>query len=127
MSVGHLHVHSGSQERGKAVLNYEKLEVYQVSIQFVAVAVVLSGQLPKAERRAAWSIALNIAKPDIMPLRGSQPWSLARCCLGTRSHGGTLSVRAHTRGSSGRCRSKRQTAKSRVDIDQNLNVYCSRG
>jgi four helix bundle protein len=54
--------------RQKTVLHYEKLDVYQVSIQFVAVAVALSGQLPKGYapqadqlRRAAWSIPLNIA------------------------------------------------------------------
>ena len=51
------------------MLHYEKLDVYQVSIQFVAVAVALSGQLPKGYasladqlRRAAWSIPLNIAE-----------------------------------------------------------------
>jgi four helix bundle protein len=51
------------------VLHYEKLDVYQVSIQFVAMAVALSGQLPKGYapladqlRRAAWSIPLNIAE-----------------------------------------------------------------
>ena len=57
------------EERGKTVLHYEKLDVYQVSIQFVAVAVALSGQLPKGYapladqlRRAAWSIPLHIAE-----------------------------------------------------------------
>ena len=51
------------------MLHYEKLDVYQVSIQFVAVAVALSGQLPKGYapladqlRRAALSIPLNIAE-----------------------------------------------------------------
>ena len=53
----------------KTVLHYEKLDVYQVSIQFVAMAVALSGQLPKGYapladqlRRAALSIPLNIAE-----------------------------------------------------------------
>ena len=39
------------EERGKTVLHYEKLDVYQVSIQFVAVAVALSGQIPRATQR----------------------------------------------------------------------------
>ena len=57
------------EERGKTVLHYEKLDVYQVSIQLVAVAVALSGQIPKGYapladqlRRAAWSIPLHIAE-----------------------------------------------------------------
>jgi four helix bundle protein len=51
------------------VLHYEKLDVYQVSIQFVAAAVAISEQVPKGYaaladqlRRAAWSIPLNIAE-----------------------------------------------------------------
>jgi four helix bundle protein len=51
------------------VLHHEKLHVYQVSIQFVALAMPLSGQIPKGYapladqlRRAAWSIQLNIAE-----------------------------------------------------------------
>jgi four helix bundle protein len=57
------------KSEAKTALHYEKLDVYQVSIQFVAVAVALSGQLPKGYasladqlRRAAWSIPLNIAE-----------------------------------------------------------------
>lgn len=51
------------------MLHYEKLDVYQVSIQFVATAVAMSEQIPKGYaaladplRRAAWSIPLNIAE-----------------------------------------------------------------
>jgi four helix bundle protein len=51
------------------VLYYEKLDAYQVSIRFVAVAVAISGEIPKGYasladqlRRAAWSIPLNIAE-----------------------------------------------------------------
>ena len=51
------------------MLHFEKLDVYQVSIQFVAAAVVISEQVPKGYaaladqlRRAAWSIPLNIAE-----------------------------------------------------------------
>ena len=51
------------------MLHYEKLDVYQVSIQFVAAAVAISEQVPKGYaaladqlRRAAWSIPLNIAE-----------------------------------------------------------------
>jgi four helix bundle protein len=51
------------------MLHYEKLDVYQVSIQFVSIAVALSEQIPKGYaaladqlRRAAWSIPLNIAE-----------------------------------------------------------------
>ena len=69
------------------MLHYEKLDVYQVSIHFVAVAVTLSGQLPKGYapladqlRRAAWSIPpisrresesrAHRTKLDFTPLRG---------------------------------------------------------
>ena len=51
------------------MLHYEKLDVYQVSIQFVALAIAISEQVPKGYaaladqlRRAAWSIPLNIAE-----------------------------------------------------------------
>jgi four helix bundle protein len=51
------------------VLHYEKLDVYQVSIQFAATAFAISEQIPKGYaaladqlRRAAWSIPLNIAE-----------------------------------------------------------------
>ena len=51
------------------MLHNEKLDVYQVCIQFVATAVAVSEQVPKGYaaladqlRRAAWSIPLNIAE-----------------------------------------------------------------
>jgi four helix bundle protein len=51
------------------MLHYEKLDVYKVSIQFVAAALAISDEVPKGYaaladqlRRAAWSIPLNIAE-----------------------------------------------------------------
>ena len=51
------------------MLSYEKLDVYQCAIQFVARAVTLSQQMPKGYatladqlRRAAMAIPLNIAE-----------------------------------------------------------------
>jgi hypothetical protein len=80
------------KERGKTVLHYEKLDVYQVSIQFVAVAVALSGQIPKGYapladqlRRAAWSIPLNIAEGVGKPSPSDQARFHA-ICAGVR-HG----------------------------------------
>jgi four helix bundle protein len=50
-------------------LHHEKLDVYRVSVQFVAAAIAISEQVPKGYagladqlRRAAWSIPLNIAE-----------------------------------------------------------------
>ena len=61
------------------MLHYEKLDVYQVSIQFVAIAIALSDQIPKGYaaladqlRRASWSIPLNIAEGVGKPSRVDQ-------------------------------------------------------
>jgi four helix bundle protein len=51
------------------MLDYEKLDVYQVSIQFLALAVEITDKIPKGNasivdqfERAAFSVPLNIAE-----------------------------------------------------------------
>ena len=51
------------------MLDHEKLDVYQVSIEFMAIAVDIANSIPKGYssladqlKRAAWSVPLNIAE-----------------------------------------------------------------
>ncbi|WP_218576616.1 four helix bundle protein [Desulfobacter latus] len=51
------------------MLDHEKLDVYQVSIEFMAIAIKITDNIPRGYssladqlKRAAWSIPLNIAE-----------------------------------------------------------------
>ncbi len=57
------------RERVNSMLDHEKLDVYKVSIEFMAIAIKLAENIPRGYssladqlKRAAWSIPLNIAE-----------------------------------------------------------------
>jgi len=69
------------------MLSYQKLDVYQCSIQFIACAAVILSKLPRGSsylcdelRRASMSIALNIAEGVGKPTEAdrSRYWGIAR-------------------------------------------------
>jgi hypothetical protein len=90
-----VHVHEGEFMDNEPILDYEKLEVYQLSLQFVAASARILAQFPSGYspyagqlRRAALSIPLNIAEavgktqmPDRKRFsrpRATRPWNAAR-------------------------------------------------